>query len=225
MRSTAARARTATVGSTVTSSLRNSERLENFRQRDALHMRAEIARPHELDVGGSTATLSLIEHSVTSSTFDGWLSCTHLIMPLVEPVKSASASTSGAHSGWAMIFTPGSALAIGTKLLAGEPLMHLAMALPGDDLDVGLGLHPFGEILVGDHDHARLPERLDHPHGVGRGAADVGLGLHFGRGVDVGHHRHAGIGFAQRAHIGAGDRRRERAAGSWNRGSAPSCRD
>ncbi len=59
-------------------------------------------------LGASTATLSLIEHSVTSSTFDGWLSLTHLIMPLVEPVKSASASTSGAHSGCATIFTPGS---------------------------------------------------------------------------------------------------------------------
>ena len=32
-------------------------------------------------LGASTATLSLIEHSVTSSTLDGWWSCTHLIMP------------------------------------------------------------------------------------------------------------------------------------------------
>src|SRR6476646_1298801 len=30
-------------------------------------------------------------------------------MPLVEPVKSDSASTSGAHSGWALIYTPGAA--------------------------------------------------------------------------------------------------------------------
>ena len=30
-------------------------------------------------------------------------------MAAVEPVKSAAAITSGGHSGWAMIFTPGSA--------------------------------------------------------------------------------------------------------------------
>ena len=32
----------------------------------------------------------------------------------------------------------------------GEALVHLAMALPGDDLDLGLGRHVLGEVLVRD---------------------------------------------------------------------------
>ena len=82
MRSTAARARSATAGSTVTSSLRNSERLEDFRQRDALHVRAEIARPHELDV--RALDRDVVAHRAfghEQRPFDGWLSSTHLIMP------------------------------------------------------------------------------------------------------------------------------------------------
>jgi hypothetical protein len=107
----------------------------------------------------------------------------------------------------------GVGLAIGAQLLSAEALMHLAMALPGDDLDAGLGLHPFGEIFVRDEDDPLDPKRLDHAHRVGRGAADVGLSLDLRRGIDIGHHRHAGIGFAERPHVGAGDGGRQRAAG------------
>src|SRR5680860_1704321 len=80
----------------------------------------------------------------------------------------------------------GIGLAIGAQLLAREALMHLAMALPGDDLDIGLCRHPFGEILVGDEDDALGPQRLDDPHRIGRGAADIALGLHLGRSVHIG---------------------------------------
>ena len=89
--------------------LEEHERLEDLRQRDALHMRAEIARPHELDLGRldrDVVAHRALGHEQHLRSAGG--PCTHLIMPLVEPVKSASASTSGAHSGWAMIFTPGS---------------------------------------------------------------------------------------------------------------------
>ena len=51
--------------------------------------------------GYSTATLSLIEHSVIITTRRGRASPTWRIIAEVEPTKSASASTSGGHSGWA----------------------------------------------------------------------------------------------------------------------------
>src|SRR6266404_9770521 len=58
--------------------------------------------------GISAWTLSAIEHSVIITTRLGRLLRTQLIMCAVEPVKSASASTSGGHSGCAMICTDGS---------------------------------------------------------------------------------------------------------------------
>src|SRR5690606_5405772 len=60
-------------------------------------------------VGASAATFELIEHSVTSTTLAGLWVFTQLIMPDVEPAKSAALRTSGGHSGWAMILRPGSA--------------------------------------------------------------------------------------------------------------------
>ena len=60
--------------------------------------------------GFSTATLSLMEHSVTMTTRLGWCSFTQLIMPEVEPEKSASSTTSGGHSGCAMMTMFGSSL-------------------------------------------------------------------------------------------------------------------
>src|SRR5258708_25068811 len=63
-----------------------------------------------ISISGSSAwTLSAIEHSVIITTRLGWLLRTQLIICAVEPVKSASASTSGGHSGCAMICTDGSA--------------------------------------------------------------------------------------------------------------------
>ena len=87
------------------------------------------------------------------------------------------------------------------------------MALPGDDLDLGLGGDVAGEVLVRDHDDLRHPERLDDLLGVARGAADIGLGLYRRRSVDVGHDRHAGMMLAQQPDIGGGDRLRQRAPG------------
>src|SRR5438105_10656584 len=59
--------------------------------------------------GSSALMLSAIEHSVIITTRLGWVLRTQLIMCAVEPVKSASAITSGGHSGCAMICTDGSA--------------------------------------------------------------------------------------------------------------------
>ena len=164
--------------------------------------------------GASTATFAAIEHSVTSTTLRGRLFFTQLIIAAVEPVKSAPSMTSGGHSGCAMIFRPGIGVAHGRDVLGREALVHFAVALPGDDLDLGLGLHVLGQVLVGDQQHARRAEALDDLHRVRRGAADVALGLHVGRRVDVGDDRHAGIGLAQHAHVLARDRGGQRAAGA-----------
>ena len=44
-----------------------------------------------------------------------------------------------------------------------EQLMHLAMALPGDDLHVGLGGDVLRQIFVRQHDDALDAERFDAP--------------------------------------------------------------
>ncbi len=49
-----------------------------------------------------------MEHSVTMTTRFGFSRLTQSIMCAVEPVKSASAITSGGHSGCAMIWIDGS---------------------------------------------------------------------------------------------------------------------
>ena len=164
--------------------------------------------------GASTATLEAMEHSVMSATFVGRLVFTQLIIAAVEPVKSEASMTSGGHSGCAMICDAGIGRAHVRDVLRREALMHLAVALPGDDLDLGLGLHVLRKVLIGDEQHARRAEALDDLHRVGGGAADIALGLHGGGGVDVGDDRHARIGLAQHAHVCGRDRRRQRAAGA-----------
>ncbi len=99
------------------------------------------------------------------------------------------------------------------ELGPGEALVDLAGALPGDDLDVGLGGHPRREVLVGEEDDLVDTERLDDVDRVGGGAADVGFGLHLGRRVDVGDDRRAGMLVAEPGDVVGGDGLRQRAAG------------
>ncbi len=65
-----------------------------------LHVRAQVARRMNATSGCRTATLSLIEHSVSSTTCPGRRVATKSDITAVEPEKSASATTSGGHSGW-----------------------------------------------------------------------------------------------------------------------------
>ena len=157
MRSTAWRARPATAGSTVTSSLRNTSDSRIFGSVMRFICGQRLHGRTNSTLGASTATLSLIEHSVTSSTLRRLV----ILHPFDHAGGRAGEVGLGEHVGRAFRVRDdlhaGVALAIGAELLAGEALMHLAMALPGDDLDLGLGLHPFGEIFVGDHDHPRRP--------------------------------------------------------------------
>ncbi len=104
--------------------------------------------------------------------------------------------------------------ASGAQFGAGEALMHLAGAFPGDDFYIRLRGHVFREILIRQKDHGRRVEALYHLQRVGRGAADVHLRLHVGRCIDIGHDRHAGETLAQQPHVGAGDARSQRAAGA-----------
>ena len=79
----------------------------------------------------------------------------------------------------------GVALALAPDVRRSEPLIHLAMPLPGDDLDGGLRRGITRQILVRQHDDARHTERLDDFLCVRRGAAGVGRSLDRGRGIDV----------------------------------------
>ena len=56
----------------------------------------------------SVAMLSAMEHSVTSSTRLGFFVFTKSIIAAVEPAKSLTSTTSGGHSGCAMIVIDGS---------------------------------------------------------------------------------------------------------------------
>ena len=95
--------------------------------------------------------------------------------------------------------------AIFGDFLGGKGLMDHAMALPGDDLDLGLGGHKAGQIFIGDHDHFIDAKGFHDLYRVGRGAADVGFRLNLGGGVDVGHHRATRVSFLQGPHVGPGD--------------------
>ena len=63
-------------------------------------------------------------------------------------------------------------VAVFADLGAGEALVHLAGAMPGDDLDAGLRGDPLGEVLVGKEDHAVDAEAFHDLDGIGGGAAD-----------------------------------------------------
>ena len=106
----------------------------------------------------------------------------------------------------------GIVLAVAAQFVGGEALVHLAVALPGDDLHVGLGGDVFGEIFVGQENHALGAQALHHLDGVRGGATDVAFRLNLGRRVHVGDDRHAGKARAQQPHVGGGDRLGERAA-------------
>ena len=72
--------------------------------------------------------------------------------------------------------------------------MDVAPAFPGDDFHATWGCAGprRGPGSGRHHQHALGRQRIDHPHGIGGGAADVAFRLHRRGGIDVGHHRYAG---------------------------------
>ena len=114
------------------------EAVEDLRQRDPLHVRAEIARPHELDVG--QLGLHVVGHRALGDH-------DHAARPvLAHPVDHAGGRAGIVrlldHVGRAFRMRDDLqrrvALAVAAQLLGGEALVHLAGARPGDDLHLGL---------------------------------------------------------------------------------------
>ncbi len=194
--------------------LQRFERAQDLRQRRALHVRAEIARPHELDVGKLGG--DVVAHRAFGEHHDA------LVLMVAHEVDHrggrAGEVDGGEHVGRAFgMRDHDDAVVAFAQLLdvdRAEALVHFAVAVPRDDLDGGVRCDVAREKRIGQHDHARHAERFDDLHGVGRRAADIGFRLDRGARVHVRHDRHAGIFFAQRAHVGGGDRFGERTAGA-----------
>ncbi len=187
--------------------------VENFRQSDALHVRAEIARTHEFDIG--QLGVDIVGHRAFRDHGDAART------PGADPVDHTCGRARviglcdhiGRALGMGNDHERRVALAIAPQLLTGEALVHLAGAMPGDDLHLGLRRNILREVLVGQEDDSVGAEALDNLERIRRRAADVDLGLHFGSGVDIGDDRHARILTTQQPHVGGGDRGRERTAG------------
>ena len=215
MRSTARRARVGDGGIDRHLVLHRLERAADLGQGDPLHVRAEIAGPHELDAG-IAGRRRCRSSSTRSSARPG---------PAARGRRSRSSPRSsrrnrprpppraGIRDGPARRRRDGRRAAARTSAAVKRSCTSQWPAQVMISTSVSRG-DVLRQVLVGQHDHLRHAQALDDLHGVARGAADVGLGLHRGRGVDVGHDRHAGLALAQQAHVRGGDRGGERAAGA-----------
>src|SRR5581483_3253414 len=146
--------------------LHRREGVPDILQADALHVRAEIARPHELDVralgGDVVAHRAFGDHHHGRRTLALHVGChaggrTHEIR-LGQDVRRALRMREHGDAGMSG--------AIRTDFRAGEALVHLAAAGPGHDLDLRLRRNVLGEVLVRDEDDARHAERLDDGYRV-----------------------------------------------------------
>src|SRR5262245_12975282 len=154
--------------------------VENLGQHDPLHVRAEIARPDEFDLG--QLGLHVVGHRALRH--HDHPARTVLAHPVDHAGGGAGVIRLADHVGRA--FRVGDDLqrgiirAIAAQLLGGKTLVHLAGALPGDDLHAGMRGHVMREVAVGQEDHRVGAEALHHLDRVRGGAADVDLGLHLG---------------------------------------------
>src|SRR5262245_50484882 len=124
--------------------LEEHEAVEDRRKRDALHVRTEIAGPHELHLRrfdrdviahralrdeqhlGRLVVLDPFDHARGGAGVVGLLDHVLVAFGMRDDLDARIR------------------LAIGAELGAREALMHLAMTLPGNDLDRGLRRHVFG---------------------------------------------------------------------------------
>ncbi|MNX81643.1 hypothetical protein D3C86_1133380 [compost metagenome] len=53
-----------------------------------------------------------------------------------------------------------------SDVIGGEQFMHLAMAAPGDQFDIGFLRHVLCQIFIRQHQHARHAERFHHLAGI-----------------------------------------------------------
>ena len=115
------------------------ERVPDVLQGDPLHVRTEIARAHEFDVGILHG--DVVAHRAFGHEHDPGGRFARDISRHVRrrAGESASASTSGGHSGWASTTTPGGPRAIGGRRRALKRSCTSQCAVPCDDLDLGFG--------------------------------------------------------------------------------------
>ncbi len=191
IRVTARRARSAMAAGTFDLVTHVAQRVGDAGERDALHVRAEVAGTDELDVaelGGD-----VVRHRALGDHHDPRRPVP--VDPGDHPGRRADEVGLGQHVRRAFRVrddaNAGVVRAIFAQLRTGEALVHHAAAFPEDDLDAGLRGDPAPEVLVGQEDHALRAERLDDGDRVAGRAADVGLRLDLGGGVHVGDDRHA----------------------------------
>ena len=141
-------------------------------------------------------------------------STARLMMPVVEAMKSACASTASSHSGCASTSASGWSIRSCSSRLALN--CSCTMQVPGQMIRSGRPAccaDPARQVLVGREDQRPALEVVGHLDRVGRGADEIAHRLHLGAAVDVGEHRRAGVGgdeggeLVRRAAVG------ERAAG------------
>src|SRR5215472_16082352 len=114
------------------------ERAPDLRQRDALHVRAEIARPHEFELG--ILQCDIVAHRAFGQQYDArW----PLLADIIGHRRGRAGKVAfGDDLGRALRMgedgNAGMALAQAADVLGGKAFVHLAMTHPGDDLDLGL---------------------------------------------------------------------------------------
>ena len=141
-------------------------------------------------------------------------STARLMMPVVDAMKSACASTASSHSGCASTSASGcSSFSCASRFALN---CSCTMQVPGQTIRSGRPAccaDPAREVLVGREDQRLALEVTRHLHRVRRRADQIAHRLHLGAAVDVGEHRGArvrvdeGAELVRRAAVG------ERAAG------------
>ena len=115
------------------------ERAPDLRQGDALHVRAQIARPHKLEFG--VLQRHIVAHRAFGQQHDARRP---FFADIIGHRRGRAGEVAfrddiGRAFGMRQHHDPRMAFAHTPDVLGGEALMHLAMSLPGDDLDLGLG--------------------------------------------------------------------------------------
>ena len=132
--------------------LHRLERMQNLRQRDPLHVRAQIAGPHEIHV--RVLERNIVRHRAFGDEDDV------LRLMFLHEIRHAAGRAGeirlGENVGRALRVgeddDAGVSLAHFADILGGEALMHFARARPCNDLDVGHRRDVLRKILVGNED-------------------------------------------------------------------------
>ena len=157
--------------------LQHLERREDPRQGDPLHVRAQGARPDELDLGMRHG--NVVAHRALGDHHD--LRGTRRVHMPDHPGRRAHVIGLRQHVrrtlGMRQDLDARIARAIVAQILSAETLVHLAVPLPQNDFHRrAAGDVPAQELVRQEDDPVRA-ERLHDLDRVGRGAADVRLGF------------------------------------------------